>query len=651
MKPLTKSRFKLGLECPNKLFFTGKAEYANKKIEDSFLEALAQGGFQVEALARLQYPKGVFVDAENYEYDKAVSITKTAMEENSTCLYEAAFATENLFVRSDIVEKNGSNVKLIEVKSKSFDPNEPNVFVGVRGVMVAAWKPYLFDLAFQKYVAQKAFPELEFTAYLMLADKTKKATVDGLNQKFRIRKDTDPRKEIDLKIENLNDIGESILCEVNVDDIINEILNGSYPYFDGLSFKETVVLLQNYWIKDTYANYPCKHSTCKACEFKTTALEEENGLLSGFKYCFTKQFGWTETDFEKPTVLDIWDCRDGKLLDSGKILMEDLTAEDLKLNPEAGKISRTERQMLQVEKAVAKDFKPYVLVDDLKAEMNSWKFPLHFIDFETSTVAIPFTKGRKPYEQVAFQFSHHMLYENGRIEHKTEFINDIPGEFPNFKFAAALKNALQNDEGTIFRFADHENTIVNAIIKQMKDSPDFVDEDLVLFLKSISHSSKNSSDNWMGERDMVDLRKVVLHFYYNPLTNGSNSLKYILPAILNTSEFLKEKYSKPLSEISITSINFSDDHIWLHFENSQVINPYQLLPKLFAEWDLEKIEDTISDLDTIADGGAALTAYSKLQFTDMSHDERNELRKSLLKYCELDTLAMVMLYEHLKYEF
>jgi len=72
MKPLTKSRFKLGLECPNKLFFsTTKAEYANKKIEDSFLQALAQGGFQVEALARLQYPAGVFVGAENYEYDKA----------------------------------------------------------------------------------------------------------------------------------------------------------------------------------------------------------------------------------------------------------------------------------------------------------------------------------------------------------------------------------------------------------------------------------------------------------------------------------------------------------------------------------------------------------------------------------------------------
>ena len=44
-------------------------------------------------------------------------------------------------------------------------------------------------------------------------------------------------------------------------------------------------------------------------------------------------------------------------------------------------------------------------VDGLKKELDSYTYPLHFIDFETSMVAIPFYKGRKPYEQTAFQFS------------------------------------------------------------------------------------------------------------------------------------------------------------------------------------------------------------------------------------------------------
>jgi hypothetical protein len=52
MKPLTKSRFKLGLECPNKLYYTSKKEYAIQKNEDTFLQAImAKSGFQFEELA------------------------------------------------------------------------------------------------------------------------------------------------------------------------------------------------------------------------------------------------------------------------------------------------------------------------------------------------------------------------------------------------------------------------------------------------------------------------------------------------------------------------------------------------------------------------------------------------------------------------
>lgn len=161
----------------------------------------------------------------------------------------------------------------------------------------------------------------------------------------------------------------------------------------------------------------------------------EKGLLSGFEFCFTKQLNLNKEDFEKPNILEIWDCRDGKLLDSGLLMMEQLSPRDLKLKPEAGKISRTERQWLQVEKAVSGDPTPYILKEELKSEMDAWIFPLHFIDFETSAVALPFKKGRKPYEQTAFQFSHHIVFEDSTIEHKTEFINGNPGEFPNFEFA------------------------------------------------------------------------------------------------------------------------------------------------------------------------------------------------------------------------
>lgn len=61
---LTKSRFTLALECPTKLFYTGKSrQYANRNLDDEFLTALAEGGFQVGELAKLMNPGGVAVTA------------------------------------------------------------------------------------------------------------------------------------------------------------------------------------------------------------------------------------------------------------------------------------------------------------------------------------------------------------------------------------------------------------------------------------------------------------------------------------------------------------------------------------------------------------------------------------------------------------
>ena len=59
-------------------------------------------------------------------------------------------------------------------------------------------------------------------------------------------------------------------------------------------------------------------------------------------------------------------------------------------------------------------------------------------------------------------------------------------------------------------------------------------------------------------------------------------------------------------------------------------------------------EELISEMEGIADGGMALTAYAKLQYVDMTEKEREELTSGLKKYCELDTLAMVMIYEHFR---
>jgi hypothetical protein len=650
MKLLTKSRFKIALECSNKLFYTSKKEYANNKNEDPFLKALANGGFQVEELARLHYPNGIFINTENYEYEKAAQLTQDALQNENVVIYEAAFLYEGLFIRTDIIVKTGNSIKLIEVKAKSFNPNDEYNFVGARGGIVSSWKPYLFDLAFQKYVAQKTYPQFKFDAYLLMADKTKKASIDGLNQLFRIPNNGNPRTDIIKKVHSLKEIGNSVLSEVNVDTIVNDIINNKYKYYENLNFEEAIVTFKKAYQEDKYSNWPTQFSACKNCEFKANPEQEKDGLLSGFKYCFSKQLNWKGSDFNKPNAMEIWNFRGKNLMEENRMLMEELTVEDFNIKLEVDRIAPTERQWIQVEKAVNKDNSIYVVKEALKQEMNNWKFPLHFIDFETSTVALPFTSGRKPYEQVAFQFSHHIYNNDGTIVHKSQYINNTAGEFPNFIFARALQVAIGNDEGTVFKFATHENTIINSIIIQLEESKETDKDNLISFLKTISKSTKNQIKQWEGHRNMVDLCKVVKDYYYNPYTNGSNSIKAVLPASLNSSEFLKNKYIQPIGNLQLTSQNFPSNHIWLKMEGDKIINPYKTLPPLFENWNETELEDNISDMENIADGGAALTAYAKLQYVDMTSKERNEITQGLLKYCELDTLAMVMIYEHFKYD-
>jgi len=649
MKVISKSRFKLGLECPNKLFYTRKKEYVNNRQNDPFLMALASGGFQVEEYARMHYPGGVLVDGDynTTSYQDYVDQTNELLKRENVVIFEAAFLFEDLFIRADILVKEGNDIKLIEVKSKSHNPNDQNVFVGVKGGIVAGWKSYLFDVAFQKHVVEKCMPNARVTPFLFLADKSKSATIDGLNQLFRITSRGDDRTGVEKKEDDFSKMGDSVLIMVDVSQVVSDIMSDKHKYYDNLGFFEAIELFTNAYKNDEFVNWPTSFSKCKKCEFKANNEELNAGRKSGFRECFMKMHNWGEDEFTKPDIFSIWNLKNQKLFEDKKIFLYQITPEDIKYKEEDGRLSTTERQWIQIEKERDGDMTDYVDLDGLKEEIESWRFPLHFIDFETSTSALPFYAGRKPYEQIAFQFSHHIYYKDGTVEHAHEYINTTPGEFPNFKFIAKLKEALSSDEGTIFKFAPHENTIVHAIYQQLKVSNEPNKAELMEFITQISSTTDESPDSWCGERDMVDLCKVIKDYYYNPHTFGSNSIKQVLPSILKTSEIVRGKFSKPLSEIGVSSKNFDGSHVWLSEENGEVVSPYKMLPKVFG-MDQESLEKKISGIVDINNGGAALTAYGKIQYTDMTDEERGEISASLLKYCELDTLAMVMIYEHLK---
>jgi hypothetical protein len=112
---------------------------------------------------------------------------------------------------------------------------------------------------------------------------------------------------------------------------------------------------------------------------------------------------------------------------------------------------------------------------------------------------------------------------------------------------------------------------------------------------------------------MVDLCDLVKKYYYSPQTNGSNSIKPILPAILNQSDFLSEKYGKPIYGDGIKSKNFTRQSWIVLDEGGNVINPYKHRKSIFTGIDVDDLDELLSDSDAeVSDGDGAMMANAKI---------------------------------------
>lgn len=644
---LTKSRFKLAGQCPTKLNYTKKPEYVNQSVTDDFLRALAEGGILVGELAKHYFPHGRYIDS--LDYDKAIEETKNLLKQDHVTIFEAALATEDLLVRVDVLVKDGNNISLYEVKSKSIrlDTDEP-LFRGKRGDISASWLPYLEDISFQQHVAQLALPEYNVTPHLMLVNKSVIAETDGLHQKFLLRRDHNGYAQVELTDAIIpEDLKPALLTKIDVSGECEEILVAAPDIDDGLSFTERINLYAASYTQDKRLP-PSLTKACKTCEFEATDEQIAQGLRSGKRECFGQMLGWIGQDYERQTVLNISNFRKAdKLIDAGVVDLDDVGQEDIGIKPSKSGIglSSSERQWLQVEKYQKRDTSSWIDAVGLKAEMDSWTYPLHFIDFETVRPAIPFNKGDRPYEAIAFQFSHHTVDKDGDINHAGQYLNREQGVFPNFTFAKQLQEQLSGDDGSVFIYSQHENSFLNEIHEQLMVRD--IEPELQAFIRTLTKSPSKSQEQWSGDRLMVDMLKLVKSYYYSPITKGSNSIKQVLPAVLGESKYLQDFYSTPnYGTEQIPSLNFSN-HQWLqHDAKGDIVDPYKQLPQLFTDFSDDQIQLLLTQDDALANGGAAMCSYAKMQYTQMSEAEEQELANALLKYCELDTLAMVMIYQH-----
>jgi len=102
----------------------------------------------------------------------------------------------------------------------------------------------------------------------------------------------------------------------------------------------------------------------------------------------------------------------------------------------------SERQTIQ--RKVAISGQPHVSRIKLERFLAELKYPLHFLDFESLATAIPIFDGTRPYEQIPFQFSLHLVREVGAAPEHRKFLAEGRND-PRPEFMRQLVSAVESD--------------------------------------------------------------------------------------------------------------------------------------------------------------------------------------------------------------
>lgn len=225
-------------------------------------------------------------------------------------------------------------------------------------------------------------------------------------------------------------------------------------------------------------------------------------------------------------------------------------------------------QKLQIE--AVKSGKPLVKKESISNFLNNLKYPLQFLDYETLGSVIPPFDGLRPYQQLPFQYSLHVIKSPGAELEHYEFLHKLNTD-PTQNLLENLKTHIKPTGTVLVWYEGFEKTCNQLLANRQPEYKDFIND----LNARIADLMIPFQKGWYVDAD----------FY------GSASIKNVLPVIA---------------------------------------------PEL-----------SYKDME-ISEGATAQRLWMSAVYEDKySPQEIDKIMKDLLVYCELDTYAMVKIYEFL----
>ncbi len=236
--------------------------------------------------------------------------------------------------------------------------------------------------------------------------------------------------------------------------------------------------------------------------------------------------------------------------------------------------------------------KPWIS-DKLAGALEAAAPPVWALDFEAMNPAIPFYPGTRPFATLAFQWSAHRLagYGDGGRNGGRDREGDIP--IPN---PGAAEPRLDHSEFLAEGDVDPRSEVAQSLVVTLgqDDAPILVYSPYEKrCLKDMAkHVPDLAPELDAIARRLVDLLPIVRKHVYHPDLLGSFSIKKVGPAFA--------------------------PHV------------------------------TYSDLEGVADGTAAMSAFERIVGGELGAAEQRSLRAELREYCKRDTLALMEVFRALR---
>ncbi len=155
--------------------------------------------------------------------------------------------------------------------------------------------------------------------------------------------------------------------------------------------------------------------------------------------------------------------------------------------------------------------KPLIDLEAITEALNELVFPIYFFDYEGYSSAIPRFSSFGAYEQVPFQYSLHILHEDGEMEHK-EFLITEPTKDLTLPLIERMREDFGDTGSVISWYKSYESQRNNKLAELHPNHADFLES--------------------LNDR-MFDLMTIFSNdLYVDARFKGSASIKNVLPVLV-----------------------------------------------------------------------------------------------------------------------